>query len=522
MSLKNEMSINDYVSVIKRKLTIASVFFIIAFMIGIAYALFLPPVYESTGTILIESPQLQQGANAKVTYADDRFAALKQIVMTNDRLIGLAKKYRLFELDEYSTLDNDAVVALAEVMRKSIDIELLQADAGGWGQKTTFAFQISSQFNTAEDSYKIAQEIINSFLDQNAQKEDAKVSENASFYEKEAQLKKNDLETIEKQIESYKRTHAGALPQNMQIQVATMDRLQAALNTAQRDRSALEVELNTLQDSLEDAKLAPPDVVETADSNTELDRLNLELTKELGIYNDNHPSVKALKRKIEAIEAQQNTVSMPLETKRSKAQLANISKLERQIASTKSKIRSYGNEIADINARLSRAQSMVSQGAQTDGVLGTLERKYKDAIDEYSAAKAKYDSAQFDKTIQLEDKGERFVLVESPILPSSPIKPNRMFLIVLAFFASLGGAIGLPIVIEALDGRVRGIDNIASIMKLQPMASIPYIKNTGDELKVKYEFYNIVYIVFSVIVLGLIVVHFFVTPLDEFASQMYK
>lgn len=523
MSLKSEMSFNDYISVVKRKLTIAIIFFIIAFLITIAYALYLPPVYESSGTILIESGQLLQD-NQKMGYAEDRFASLKKMVMTNERLIGLAKEHHLFDLTQDSILDNDAIIVLSDIMRKSIEIELLQADAGGWGQKTTFAFTVNSQFNSAEKSYKIADEIINAFLKQNAQKEQARASESASFYEKEAQLKKSALESIEHQIEAYKRTHASSLPQTLQMHTATMERLESDLRDAERERGALEVELNSLQDALLDAKSAPPEADTTAadSSDQELTRLKMELSKLYGIYNDNHPSVKSIKRKIQALESESATVTSPLETKLSRSQKTEIAKLERRVASTKAKIRSYTSDIAQIQSRIGRTESLIAQGAQSDGVLGTLERKYKDAIDAYAVAKTKYDSAKMENNIQIENKGERFVLVESPVLPSSPVKPNRVLLILLGFFASVGGAVGLPIMIEAIDGRVRGVDSIASIMKLQPMATIPYIKNDGDEVQIKYEFYNIIYIVFSVVVLALVLVHFFVTPLDEFAAQMYN
>jgi succinoglycan biosynthesis transport protein ExoP len=521
MSLKSEMGLNDYINVVKRKLTYVIIFFVIAFVITVAYALYLPPVYESTGTILIESQQVQPNDLAKTTFAEDRFESLKKVVMSNEKVIGLAKKYGLFGLDKNPKLNADREQIIAKLMRANATINLLQADAGNWGQKSTFAFQVSSQFNTAENSYNIANDIIKLFLTQNAQSTQDKVNESADFFAKEAESKRIALESIENQIASYKRTHPNALPQNVEMQANSIDRLETDLRAAQREYSATEAELRSLEISLESVKSGvDTDGQAAATPESELDRLNIELTKLSTIYSENHPAIRALKRKIEALE--QDPTGAPAQPKVSKVQTAMVAKLQSQIVSAKARLKSLQNEQAEIRAKINRTQGFVMETAQSEGVLGALERKYEAAKEEYVAAKAKQDNAKVEKNIQLENKGERLVLVESPVLPASPIKPNRMMLIILGFLVSAAGAVGLAVLIEALDGRVRGVDSISAVLKLQPMATIPYIKNEGDEIQVKYEFYNIAYIVFSVVVLALILVHFFVMPLDEIATKMYS
>ena len=86
MALEQEMSFDDYVNVVKRKLPYVIAIFFLVFLLAIAYAIKLPPIYESTGTILIES-QLVNSEQAKEKYAADRFEALKQIVLSNKNLL---------------------------------------------------------------------------------------------------------------------------------------------------------------------------------------------------------------------------------------------------------------------------------------------------------------------------------------------------------------------------------------------------------------------------------------------------
>lgn len=523
MSLKSEMNINDYINVIKRKLTIVVIFFVIAFVITVSYALYLPPVYESTGTILIKSQEVQP-ADVNQKFAAERFEAMKKIVLTNEALVNLAKKYKLFELDETTPVSSEAMVEISKIMRLKTKVELLQVDSGGWGRKDSIAFQVTANLDSPEKTFNVANDLIKMFMTENESASQAKALETAEFFGREAEAKKKLLEGIENEIADFKRTHANALPQSLNVQATTLDRLDADLRASQREQSIAESELRSLEISLESARSGLD--MDTGTTGTvvesELDRLKAELAKQSLIYSDSHPSIRALDRKIKALEDKE-AVSGPVAAapKLTKNQSALVSKLEAQVDAAKARVKSLEREQAAIRDRINRTQGLVFQGAQSEGVLGALERKYETAKDDYTQAKAKYDNAKLEKSIQLEHKGERFELVEAPILPETPIKPNRILLIALGFVASLVGAAGIAVLIEALDGKVRGLDNIAEIIKLQPMATIPYIKNEVDHVQVKYEFYNIAYFVFSVVVLVLIIVHFFVMPLDEVAGKMY-
>jgi len=522
MSLKKEMNLNDYLNVIKRKLTVVIIFFVISFVITVSYALYLPPVYESTGTILIKSQQVQAGDPNK-KFATERFESLKQVVLSNESLMGLVRKYQLFDLTAEAKLTSETEATFSNIMRNKIKAELVQVDSGNWGTKDTIAFKVTANLNKPDQTYHVAKDVVEMFLAENLSSTNSKVQENADFFEKEASDKKKYLEAIENQISDFKRTHANSLPQSVAVQATSLDRLDADLRAAQREQSLAESEMRSLEISLDSAKSgADIDVGFSGPvAESELDRLKNELVKQSAIYNDNHPSIIALSRKIKALDEKEKDNIVPDKPKVSKSQATVISRLEGQLLAAKSRIKAIDREQSEIRNKMERTQSLVIQGAQSEGVLGALERKYESAIEEYTVAKTKFDNAKREQDIQLENKGEHFDLLEAPILPETPIKPNRILLIVLGFIASLVGAAGVAIMIEALDGKVRGVDGIAELVKLQPMATIPYIKNDIDEVQVKYEYYNIAYFVFSVIVLILIIVHFFVMPLDEMASKMY-
>lgn len=515
MAIEREMTFNDYILIIKRRLPYVIGSFFLIFLLATAIALKIPTIYQSTAVILIESQQVQSDANAaKGNYASDRFEALKQVVLSQDNLFKIASKYGLYGLDKKPRPPVDVV----KDFRTYIKADLLKADADAWEGKPTFALEVSFLGNKAEDTYHVTTDLYKLFLEENERSNKLRVTDTAEFYSKEAEKQKVALLKIEKEVAKYKQTHSNSLPQNRDMQLGSLDRLELDLRENQRAYSATQAELLSLDVSMESAKagigLNTPQ--EQAAGATELEKSKSELEKLSGLYSDNHPSVRALKRRIEVLEAS----STPIVGKHVTAQSVMVAKVQAQIDTANARLKSLEREEASIRAKMSQTEGRVMQSAQTEGELGTLLREYENAKSAYAELKVKQDSAKIAKNIEMENKGERFVLSEAPILPEKPIKPNRIMILLAGFFGSIAGAIGLAVLMEALDKRVRGVAAFASIMKIQPIATIPYITNTAELKRRKYLIVKTLISILAILILVLLLVHAFVMPLDILKSKI--
>jgi polysaccharide biosynthesis transport protein len=519
MSLESEKTLNDYVKIIKRRFPYVVAFFFLVFLASVGLALWISPVYQSTGTILIESQQVQPDQPIE-KFAADRFAALKQIVLSNENLTRIVEKYKLYGLDKKPNLPREKLVMAA---RSHIAVIPLKADADQYGGKSTFAFQVVFNHYKAKETYDITNDLVKLFLDENDRASKEKATETADFYGKEAERRRIILEKIEKQVANYKQSHASSLPENKMMQVTSLDRLQNDLRENQREYSATQAELRSLDVSLEGAKagigLNIPQ--EQSSGTTDLEKLKQELANDKAIYSDNHPAVRALQRKINAIEKN----SMPTAAgsgsdKPVTPQSVMVAKLQAQIDTANARLKALEMDEVSIRAKLSQTEGRVIQSSQTEGELDALQRDYDSAKAAYAEIQVKQDNSKIAKNIQMENKGERFVLIEAPIYPEKPIKPNRILIIIAGFFGAIASAIGLVVLMDAMDKRVRGVDALASIIKLQPIATIPYITNTA-ELKrkqhlVSYTFFSIL----SVLFFSLLLVHLFVMPLGALTTKI--
>lgn len=517
MDFERELTLNDYINIVKRKLSYAVVFFFLAFVVVVAIAIWLKPVYISKATILFESQQVKSD-QTREKFATDRFAALNKVVLSNDNLIKIAENYKLYGLDKKPELSREILLAAT---RENILVERLRAEPEGWEGAATFAFNVSFTHYNAEETYKITNDLVKLFFDENDRFSKERVVETEDFFSNEEAKRKSELEEIEKKVASYKRQYADSLPENKEMYIGSLERLENDLRATQREYSATQSELRSLDVSLESAK-AGVGLVATQDrvvAPTDLDGLKLELAKQKSIYSDNHPSVRVLQRRVDDLEKVARVDSVK-PGKPVTLQSVMVEKVQAQIDTANSRLESLRDEEANIRARIRQTESRIMRSSQTEGVLGATLREYENAKTAYNEIKAKLDNSKIAKNIEMENKGERFVLIEAPVFPQKPIKPNRIMIIIAGFFGAIAFAVASVIFIEALDKRIRGVEALASVMKTQPIATIPYITNKAEIRQKKYIAVHTLLAMFALAILALAIVHFFVMPLDVLLAKI--
>ena len=92
-------SLADYIAMVKRHVLLIAVTFISVSAVAITAAVLWPPVYQSTGTIMVESQQIPTDlVQATVTsFADERIQVIRQRVMTRENLMRIIDKFKLFD-----------------------------------------------------------------------------------------------------------------------------------------------------------------------------------------------------------------------------------------------------------------------------------------------------------------------------------------------------------------------------------------------------------------------------------------
>ena len=515
------LSLSDYISIMRRRAKLLAGVFTLIFSVAVVIAVMLPPVYQSAGTIMVESQRIPTDlVKATVTgLADERIEVIKQRVMTRENLLRIAERYELFGEVAASYTTSEMV----DEMRSRIGIELVSATSqSGWQQeKTTIAFKISFEHRRPELAHRVVNELVTLFLDENVKVRTQRASETTKFLAQEADRLKAELDRVESQVAVYKQQHGNVLPDHLGLRMGMAQRLESELKDLEREYKATKEELSFLEVELSAARagvmIAPGPTTGTGGNNPaqELEKLRSELAVASSRYHANHPDVRALVRKIEQLERGLAGAPSPAspDVPSSMADLVTA-RVQAKIAAANVRLVSLDDQQKSLRGRLADLEAQILKAPQVERELLMLMRDHENAQKKYEEVRAKQMSAQMAENLEEESKAERFLLLEPPLMPDKPVKPNRKKVVALGFFLALAGSGGLALMLESLGGRVRGARALTAVVRQPPLVVIPYIVTREESLR-RRSLLKVVSIASAVLVILVLTgVHFFYTPLD--------
>lgn len=500
-----ELTLHDYIDIIRRRALVMLATFITVLITATAFALFLPPVYQSSGTILIESQQISSQfiATSVTGYASERIEVIKQRVMTRENLLRMMRKYNLFSEQDESRVTSE----LIDNVRERIEIALLDTDTGNRRRgRTTIAFSISFEDRYAEQAYGLTNELVTLFLDENVKSRVERASETTEFLSQESNRLKVDLEKIETLVAAYKQEHADSLPEHLGMKVDMLQRSEEALGTLEREYQATNNELTRIDLEL----TAALEGKESSGGLTELEKLKAEYREARINYTDTHPTVRGLKRKITAIE---NGGVDGVNTS-ANINSAFIFKLRTLLSTTKGRLASIQQQRKPMLKKITDLEKQIIKTPQVELGLSSLLRDHTNAQKKYEEIQSKQLGAQIAENLEGENKSERFSLIDPPFLADKPIKPDRAKIILLGILAAFAAAGGIAILLEMLNRRIRGKGALTTALGQSPLVEIPYITTRSEHIQRKLLIKKIIIGMLIFLGISLIVVHFAYMELD--------
>ena len=240
MSSEYEMSVNDYIAVIKHRAVLLIVTVAVIIGASVLVATSMPPIYQSSGTILVESQQISPDlvAGNNNTFADERIEVIRQRVMTREHLEAIINKYNLFETGTRRLTLTEKI----EEMRNAISVALVSAAVKGRGE-VTIAFRLAFEHREPEVANEVAKELVTLFLNENIKQRTERASETTEFLTQEANKLRTELEVLENKLADFKQAHGNALPEHQELRMNMLSRSELELKDIDRDYKAANEEL---------------------------------------------------------------------------------------------------------------------------------------------------------------------------------------------------------------------------------------------------------------------------------------
>ena len=197
----------------------------------------------------------------------------------------------------------------------------------------------------------------------------------------------------------------------------------------------------------------------------ELTKLQEELAQKSAVYSDSHPTIITLKKKIAA--------------------------MEQLIASTPG-----------------------AAATQANSGLAELERRQLNTEKNLEDNNKKLEEARLGEKLERDQQSERLQVIEQPVLPQSPIKPNRLKFLAIAFVLAMVSGIGAIVAAESFDFSIRHSSELISVANGRMIVSIPYITTRAETFRRRGWIGVSAAFLAAVLVAGLVGLLFFGPPID--------
>jgi len=522
-------SLEDYLAVLKRRKWQLIVPASLLAIVAIPVALLIPATYRSTATILIEQQAIPADLvrTTVTSFAGQRIQLSSQRVMSTRKLSEIIERHDLYP----DLRRKKSINAAVEEMRKAIHREMISADVvdpSGGARRVTTAFALSYESDSPTLAHAVTNDLVSLFLNENIEQRQAAVEETAAFFSTEANRLGKQITTLEAQLAAFKEQHQDSLPEFTGVNRERMGRIEErlrdnslAVRALEEQKTYLESELAQLSPTLRSvvaaagASAASPEArlqeLETRHvgiaarySADHPDRIQVEreiaalreqvgqsdtaatqtrladLTAQLAVlrkrYSEAHPDVATLKRSIAAIEAELAKSKKPTTSTDNPVYVQIRTKLD----GTRMEIESLKHARVDLERDLAQIETRVSESPRIEQQYRALTRDYDNAMKAYQEMRGKEMTAELAMSLESERKGERFSLLEPPLVPERPYKPDRRKILSLGLALSVAGGVGHIALREVMEPGLRGARAVLAITGAPPLAVIPYIETQAD------------------------------------------
>jgi len=548
-------------------------FFFVAGLLTLAtiiLAIYWPPTYQASATILIEQQEIPQELVRSVitSYADQRVQVISQRVMTTQNLLSLIERYNLYpDIRQKAPREE-----LLKKMRGDIGMHMISADVidprSGRPTQATIAFSVSYQNQSPDLALKVANELASLYLNENLTSRTQLSQQTAAFFSEESTREAAHIAELDKTLAAFKEKHQDELPELAQLNIQTMERTELDYRDAENRVAALDSQRVLLQ-----AQLAQIPAYSQVYSDTgqrvfgtedRLKALKSQLASYKAKYGPDHPDVISTQREVDGLEKQvssdDGTADRLRQLSEARAALAEAQKkytpehpdvirLTREVASLEGAVAAdeaagtpklaalhadnpvYIQVKGQLDAVAVDRDSAIKKRDELHAKLDDyekrmalspeVERQYREMARALESAQAKYQEilskqteVQVSEQLEAERKGEKFTMIEPPQPPEKPIKPNRILIILAGLFLSIALGAGAVLARESFDASVRGPKDIRLMLQVPALATIPVILTAADKAKHRrmtlYSWGGGV----AATIIGVVGVHLFYKPLD--------
>ena len=485
----NEIKPWDLIEIaLKRRWMIILPLFVVV-MAGLILSFVLPKIYRASTLILVQPQQLpmdvvRSTVRSSVTEEEDsRLSSIAQRIMNRTNLQRIINDFGIYSGQEY---ENVSIENKIDILRENITIELSEDEL------YTDAFSVAFMGTEPQKVMQVTNALASYLIDATLKERETSAIGTSDFLADELESTRMRLGEREALLKDYRQQYMGELPEQLDSNLATLERLQGQLDKKEDALREIRLRLSMLGKQIEEERYRTniqglggnqgSSILEA--ETTDLGLLKEQLANLMTRYTDKHPDVRRLKSKIAQLEAEiAETNRGPSSLNRSGLTTSKsryLSQLESQRTDLLDEKESVAIEIVELNQEIAIYQNRVENTPKREQEFITLQRDYDNLSELYKSLLNRKLEAEMSVSMERKHKGEQFHILDRARTPSTPIKPNLKVLIILSIALGLGIGFGLVFIFEYMSNTYKNPDEIESELQLPVIATIPKVLTKRD------------------------------------------
>ncbi len=442
-----------------------------------SFAMFLPDLYRASALVLVDRPVAETFVRPAVAgELESRLHVIKQETLSRERLTELINRFQL-----YPELRRDGAIESAlERTREDIQVEVTGPEQVS-GRTKTVAFRLNYAGRDRDTVADVTNAIASFYVQQNDQMRTQEAAQTTQFLKAQLDEAKKALDKQEQTVQSYNTRHVGQLPQQFELNLASLDRLNTQLRiNGERQLRAIEQRGRLTDDALILESGGGTSSTEPDGSVDRLEKLKQDLRQVETQFTSKHPDVQRLRDEIARIEKAQAAEPAPkvpgapavdaaeVYSRLGRSRRQSIQSLDAEIAKLKEEETVLRASIAGVERRLEGMPARQQEFTM-------VSRDRQSAKDLYDSLLKRYEEAQIAESMEADRQGERFRILEAAVAPEGPSAPNRLYLMVLGVLAAVGAAAAAVVIAEQFDNTFHSLDELKAFTTVPVLATIPMI-----------------------------------------------
>jgi len=434
---------------------------------GLLAARMAPKSYEARTILLLQEPSLSNpflgdfaiGLNLK-----ERTGALRSLLRSEHILLGVLR-----DMGRIDSKANPADVALeVRKLANSVSVEF----AGG----NLIELRLTGQEPRGMGAMLKA--IADRFLDQLLSPEKSLLESTRAFLKQQMEAQQADLRALEEQLAALRRENEEKLAEPFEVRVRQLVMLEDQLRQAREQEAAARIEIEN----------ARAQIIRDNPGIRELDRRIADTRAELALlsarYEPEHSQIAALQQRLAQLQGERQRMTEQIAalqahighgdiTASLEAAGAGVDSLLTEVRRAAARAAAKAREVATIELKIAEMRELLSEIEPIRAREQALKSDVEQARSRYNTLRERYNNASISYALGQFQAPERVKVIDAPSDPKAPITPPGIIYLVASVFGGISLGVGLGIVLELLDQRLRAARDFRKLAGVDVVARLP-------------------------------------------------